>query len=248
MPRTYKKKRVQRRGRTYRGGRRGKKYQRKRKMNHPTSNVQRTIGFADKQYVKLRQVYNAGIIGGVANSTYYVVPNLLYSPLSPGFSNTDFPQGFNTWALLYSKYIVKACAIKVRCLTLLSPAGDPTDPVVFTVWASSVIPDTTSPDNYVLLAGQPYAKQRTIGVATGGHDLCTIKHYIGTQKILGFDYLDISELYGSTLFPGTPSPQQNWYYGINIQSATGENNIRVQLTLDITYYTEFFDRLDTSYA
>lgn len=210
-------------------------------MNIPSTGRQRTIGFADRQMVKLRLCYDIGVTGGagITNETYYIIPSLASGPLSAGgISSLAQPLSWPQWSALYNAYVVKAASLKLRVVQNTGAV-----PSIVTLYATSTTPDVLTPATSTVLASQPYSKQRLMGTQAGGHDVVTLKHYISTQKILGLDYLDLALFSGGT--SGLPAPQSVWYFGINVQTLDGVSDVECLVFVDLVLYTEFYDRFDT---
>lgn len=240
MPRrSYRSRTRQPRRRVYRGGKRGKKYQRKRKMARPTYQVSRTLNFADKQYVKLRLTHKYAHATTTPETHHHVNGTFAYRPLAADIGGTDSPQNWTIWSSIYSRYLVKGCKVRFR---VVADVNAP--PSIFTVWASSS-PQTSTP---VLddIAGQSYSTQRLITNGAGGPATVTIQRYMSTRKMLGYDYLDLTDLaFAST--SASPSGQpQYWYWNMSIWAMDAVSPLDHYIFLDVVYYLEFFDRFDTT--
>lgn len=194
-------------------------------MTRPTQIVSKTTAFPDRAFIKLR--FSQRIHITAAGSRAIWVGNQPSDPTNAG-SATNPAVNWGYWAQMYSRYMSNASSIKVTVVAANNI------PCQVTLWPSSDA-TTVTPDE---AAAQPYAKRKLTGFSTG-MGVISMKHYIGTRKMLGYPYMDVTDLANSS--PGGP-PNQLWYWNVQLNPLDGVTALDHWIQVDVLYYVEWFDR------
>lgn len=214
-----------------------KNYRRKRSYKK----VPRTITVAqtlpDKIRVKLSDVFTDSVSTTLADTFYEFAMNGCYDPyLGTGGGQ---PQGFDQWMSLYRQYRVKACKISVYYFNKEN-AG---------VTQVSIIPNwkgDSSIRTYFHPEQLQYCKYRRFASESGGggHATGYINHYMSPAKIVGNKKAVDSDddFFGTDSANPTSAGLCYWY--VLVQDAINQNgtDLHGELTVKLTYYTEFYGR------
>lgn len=231
MPRRFKRSKIKRR--------RGKKSRRvAKKRGKPTTAIMRgPNGFPDRIRVKLTY-YMA------FNSTHALGQAQIYqyrgnSVFDPDYSSTGGqPNGFDQWKAFYGKYRVSGSSCRIISVVPGSTAMSGTDAVgVSVVLAPSNVTTITGPQD---LAEIVYSKIRSSTYYTPVREL---KSYMSTAKMLGVNKKSVEdEDNNSALISANPANQ--WYWNVMIIPSNTGATYYWFTSVKLTYYTEFYSRLD----
>lgn len=216
-----------------------KSYRKKKDMNKPTTMIQRSPGaiVADRYICKLKfqtQITFQGSLG--VQQRYFFSGNSIWDPDQTSAGRTVV--GFAELAKFYGIYHVYASSFKVNFVN-----GNNTTPYVLTIPAADPAYVQTSSYTTFQLIQQPYSKYTLMSVAGGGKDNVTLKNYISTSKILGFNYDKMDLSFSGQMLPTAQgsNPTIQWYWIISSQEpAAQQTNIVCDVV--INYYVECFAR------
>lgn len=201
--------------------------------NRPVKLAFPGYNFIPTRAVTQLRLCDEGIIG--ASSNYYI-HDIIYRANSIWDSLVQVgvggqPMGRDQLALLYNKYKVHSCKIK---LTVTSNTGTP--------MRFGIVPNnsTTSFTDILDACEQPSSKFKALSTYSGGLSSNSVKQNLMTKVVLGQKELDDEE---SALM--TDNPENEWYYHVvfSTQPYTGTNYIDCAYYVEIIYNVEAFDRI-----
>ncbi len=142
------------------------------------------------------------------------------------------PGGFDQWASLYSRYRVTSCSIELQIVNE-SP----------TVTCVTLFPTLTNatPSNYQNATVIPY-KRQVLVAGSGGRNTSYIKSYMSTAKITGLTEAAILAEDDFQSPTGT-LPLQEWFWGIFVNQLDATTALDLLMTVNLTYYIRFEDRI-----
>lgn len=202
-----------------------------RRFKRGSSSYARTFAaiVPDRQFVKLR-CHNTVSYSGFPAGGFNVRANSLYDPYGV---NTTQPAGYDQWALLYQRYRVHGCKIRLLC----SPNATETQPFQFVLWPS---------DNLVALTTeqaiqQPYARWKVCQSKNPDLKQMTLSGYMKTNKISGEPRKKsvYDDVYSSFV---TGAPGFLWYWRILNEALDTVSNISGEFVISLTFYAEFYRR------
>lgn len=209
-------------------GRRTKKMVRYSKRN-PTITSVRGNGFSDKMFVKLRYVEQLNLTDIVGQTLYYSFRgNSLYDPNLTGSGHQ--PLFFDQYASIYQRYMVFGSKIRV---SITNPTSSPLNVVL----QSGT--DNYLGSNYAQILEQPGAKV-TRTIPPSNQVTAVIQNFSTTRRACGLSKKEVSEENYSALVTGNPN--EIWYHNLLFQNAYAIG-VNVYITVQITYYAQFYDRL-----
>lgn len=89
-----------------------------------------------------------------------------------------------------------------------------------------------------------YVKSKLISGA-GGMDKCLLTNYMSTKKIAGLkDLKDEENQWGTA----SSNPGFAWYWNFRIDNGTGSGTDSCIVRVTVTYYVEWFDRVELNQA
>jgi len=221
--------------RTYKRGRKRNRVGKNRRKNMrlykavPTMTSVKGNGFSDKMFVKLKYVEELNLTDIVGTNIYYSFRgNSLWDPNLTGSGHQ--PLFFDQYAAIYQRYKVFASKITVL---VTNPTSSPCNMVL-----------QSGTDNYLgssysQILEQPGAKvTRTIPPTNQMTSKMT--NFSTTRRACGLSRKEVSEENYSALVTGNPN--EIWYHNLFFQNAYAIA-INVYITVQITYYAQFYDRL-----
>lgn len=231
MPRRFKRSKIKRR--------RGKKSRRvAKKRGKPTTAVMRgPNGFPDRIRVKLTYYmqFNSTHAAGTAISYQYRGNSLF----DPDFTSTGGqPNGFDQWKAFYGKYRVSGSACRVISVVPGSTGMSGSDSTGVTCVLVPTISSTiTGPQDFAELA---YSKMKS---STYYSPVRELKSYMSTAKIMGVNKKSVeNEDDNAALI--SANPVNVWFWTVMIIPINTAANYYWATSVKLTYYCEFFGRLD----
>lgn len=222
MPR----KKVYRKKRTYRK----KRMRRGQKMDVASKLVLRSPGqiCADRMFVKMIYTQNLNFAAISQTQSYVFRGNSIFDPDYTGTGQQ--PTGYDQLATLYTRYRVHGSKMKAEFVTVSS-----------TVPTQYVIVPTSNPLVYAtpVMSRLPYARRR-IAATSAGQPLSTLKTYMSTKKIFGLKTLGAETDYSAAT---GSNPAFDWYWHVSADSIDGASSIAFQAQITITYYVEWWNRV-----
>ena len=229
------------------GVKRYSKYQRKRvsryskkskynkRFSKPSVKIlKRNTIIPDRYFTKLKFSETVDIRPTVAapNARQVWRGNSLFDPDQS--STGGQPTGFDQLMSLYTNYRVYASSIKLQIMPLQTTSAS------FTKWClypCNTPSNDLSPD---VGAERPYSKNTFVGGS--GQNMRFMKNFMSTKRLLGYNnILDNDNFIGTS---GT-NPSTQWYWVADYQTVGGLNNLDPgYMNCTITYYVEFFNRID----
>lgn len=215
---------------------------RMRRTKISTTRVKNIFG-SDRLKVKLKYTYIGSSLNTVSDDFNY---NLfaLNTPVDPGLlQSSNNATGYSTYAAMYQNYYCAGSAIKVQVVNMDIDVPMRLSVVPLPREQSQALTSTTDAN----VISNPYAKTRILGNATGG-DRSVIKHFMTIRKLTGKPDANSSDedLIGdTTTAPGGSNtiPNTTFQWFIGVQALTNvTDNIDTLLSVEITYYIEFFNR------
>lgn len=230
---------------TKKSHRRGKKrnYKKKGKMNKVVSLKLNSLYLPDTIRVPLKYVYIGNTLNTISDD-FNLNAWKLNSMYDSGLTlSTNNALGTSTYGSIYQNFFVYASAIKVQIVNMDIDVPLRITLLPTTLEASTTITSTTDTN----LLGNPYAKSAILGNATG-NDSKLLKHYISLRKLTGQAKLDSSNDdyvgYTSSHAGGQVDPPEDLMWVLAVQALSNvSDNIDLLVSVEITYYTQFFNRL-----
>lgn len=220
--------------RTYKKGMNKKKY---KKMKRKSKAVKINTGpdiVADRLITRLKYVKQISItcpVGAMSGQIWG--GNDIYDPDQSGAGGHSVT-GLSIYKKFYRRYKVYGSKCKVQVLT----AGDASP------YHMSLVPQTTNTAQgeleYCMM--NTYAKNRIFSI--NNPYPASISHYMGTEKILGLNKkaVEIDDVNSALV---TTGPSRPWYWYLYVQPANQTSTSTLLVLVEITYYVEFFDRINT---
>lgn len=200
------------------------------RKNRPQITIQRGQLSADQTLVKLGYSTVVAVTTGVTLGSYAFRGASLFDPDFTGAGHQ--PRGFDQYAALYGRYTVYASSIHV---TFSTPGSDPINVVVLPRNNFAV-----SPNTYAANAEVKYAKTRML--TNFGAGAARITHYMSSARMDGVSPATISANQTYSADVGQ-NPVKQWFWIIGAQAPDGSTAVLVHLTVKVTYYCRFFDRI-----
>lgn len=213
---------------------RGKRGYGRKRMKTVSLSIRGPTVVPDRMFTKLKynvnQVVDANPLAPTVRWTF--VGNSLFDPEQAVGGNQ--PLGFDQWAAFYNDYRVHAAHISVNIMSASNASGSFVKAVLFPSLSAV-------PGNITASTEQPYSKRGYIAYAPGMNKL-TLNSKMQSKKLFGVKSIAYSDTF-SSLFNSSPSDL--WYWHVQFASVNGIDNI-VGLYMDvkITYYAEFFGRVE----
>lgn len=181
----------------------------------------------DKVLVKLK--YSDNQLFTAANLTTLVYRgNGLFDPDQSGIGTQ--PYGFDQWAMFYQRYKVNAAKILIRIIN-----ESTTENAQVSCFPSTI---TTHPFAFVQQAvDAPYNKDRIVG-PEGSSNIKYLTNYTTTKSIRGTEFIDEDFASQTTTVPG-----RQWFYLVLANNLDG-SALRLRMQVTITYFCEFYKRLN----
>lgn len=193
-------------------------------------------GIAESSMVKFKYSTNKALssITGIAQ-TYQMNGNSLYDPDRTNIGNNS--GFFLQYSNIYTSYLVKGCAIKIRYLN--------TSTTVPMMCVLIPYPDTTipSPAFYDDYQEFKYARTRIACIQGSGSELVSLKGYISTKKINGLDdKLSNSNVdYAGKMGASGNNPSKTWtWYFVAYPAANTSVSTAAVVNIKVTQYVELF--------
>lgn len=194
--------------------------------------IPNVTGIADVTRVKLRYSSVLSLASGGSNfltkNTYR--GNGPYDPDQTG-SGVQ-PLGYDQWSAFYNKQRTRGSKISVTMSNT-----NTTYPCIVVVYPSLVSTALTTQQEVL---SQPYAIKSLMSVATGTSRSHTLSRYMSTKKIFGLKSIDDEDNFASDI---TTTPADQWYWHVYIMSPDSSFNASAMGTVSITYYIEYFTRV-----
>lgn len=213
-------------------------YRKRKRYNRPyKKTINQATGVPDVLRTKLK--YSEQILlqpGPIGFGAQIMCGNSVYDPDVSGVGHQ--PRGYDQWSQFYKKYRVYASAIKVHYMSDQQAAAGLTN-----VWILPT-PELPTTVSYGIssLNENPYAKTSML-VPYVGRGSTFLKHYMSTKKMFGEKLINEDGYEGKTGNLGTGSdPINKWYWTVGGETVTG-SDLKVHMTITMTYYVEFFDRI-----
>lgn len=229
MPKKFKRTKIKRRRKVRR---------RNKKRSGPTTKVMRgPQGFPDRIKVKLNyfaEIDTTNTFG--AASVQQFRGNSVFDPDLTGTGHQ--PMGFDQWSAFYGHYRVSGSSLRIGALVPGGTAFINTD----TVGCSfGIVPATSSSLPTVTeLVEWPYSKWRQSTFYT---PIKGVSAYMSTAKMLGVNKASVkNEDNNSALISANPTNQ--WYWNLLVFPANGTQTTYWTYTVKLTYYVEFFGRVN----
>lgn len=214
-----------------------KYYRRKKRAYKPyVKKISTPSGVPDIIRTKLKYAENkvlSDAVGGITTIQQYR-GNSIYDPDLTGTGNQ--PMGHDQWAAFYSRYKVNACKINVQFLprSNLAGAGNILVAIIPTVLYTAVSSLTA-----IEIIQQPYVRYTYLTQGDGGKNSARLSSYMTTKKMFGLTNTDEDEYSASF----GANPVNDWYFTIVALSADESSTMNVQCMVQLTYYTEFKERI-----
>lgn len=211
-------------------------YRRKRAYKPYVKKISIATGIPDLLRTKVKYAENkilTDAIGGITKTQVYR-GNSLYDPDYTGAGGQ--PVSYDQWANFYAHYKVNSCKIRVTFLsrTNLSANGN-----ILVGIIPSISPTGATSLSAIEIIQQPYVKYAYITQGDGGKNSAVINSYMSTKKMFAVKNTDAEEF--SAAF--TTNPADGWYFTVFAVSADESSTINVQCMVEVTYYSEFSERV-----
>jgi len=209
------------RRRTYRT-----KYPRYRVRRRPGTTITAPYGLPERARFRHRyaEVISVTTPGAGVPWQYRFSVNSLYDPNSSGTGHQ--PYYFDEMANLWNQYIVKGSKITVRASKYNSAADVP---VVLTLWVED---DTSTPVD-IQTSMEQGRKIRLIGADDG-----VVKLTKGWSMKKSFPATNRNLLAAAP----TANPSEQQFFYLSAQAADLSNSATIYLTVEVEYYTEWFEK------
>lgn len=166
-------------------------------------------------------------------SDYTLNGNGLLDPL--GGASTANVTGLVQLSQLYQRYVIHGSRVRVD----VASSSGATPRLVMLFPYQGTLPTTTE-----AILDNPYVKSKLISGA-GGMDKCTLTNYMSTKKISGLkDIKDLENQWGTS----SSNPGYAWNWNFRVDNGTGSGTDTVTIRVTLTFYVEWFDRLDLNQA
>lgn len=208
--------------------RRGKKAKNSALVTHMKGH-----GFSDSVFVKLDYVDRKSLTPASPVESYAFAGNSLYDPDVSGAGHQ--PLYFDQYALIYQKYRVLGCKIS---LDIINVSGNS---ALYYVVEPNTTQSTLTSLSEILEQSRATAP-KFVPIA----QRIASKHqrYISTRKVCG---LTKSQLFDDTFGAlTTANPNNLWYWNLFFQSADNASNVACDFIVKLTYYVQFFDKINTA--
>lgn len=232
MPRKYRAKRAPAKKRVYR-----KKRIMRRRQNNPSKMVfrpKKALGqVAPERYLtKLKGTILAQESATDGVNTFALSGNSVFDFAES--KGTESCPGLSQLAALYKSYVVygSKCVAEVLNTTTTNKYV-----VLFPC-------DGTAPTTIRSMMDAPFAKSKALGANTGNGKVI-LSNYMSSKRIFGAKDLKDEEKYTALV---TASPTENWQWILRIDNNTGAGTDTINVKIIITYYVEFFNRVQLNQA
>lgn len=211
--------------------RRGYSKYRSKRFNRATKVVIRSPQITpDRYFAKLKfQAHKQFTTNAL--QVYSFRGNSVYDP-DVAIGGTQ-PAGFDQLMSLYYNFRVHGSKIRVE---YINGRTGQTPPIALVPVNSAAIPGYSDIDQ---IGEDPYSKSAIMSVAGGSKDRYVIKSYMTTKKFFG--YKSINQ---ETDFVGSATLNPNIQFYWNIYAASYDvNNVSIEIRVTVTYFVEFFNRV-----
>lgn len=208
-----------------------KRFYPKSKNNKPSKIKIKTNSYVpDRLFTKLKyDKVNITLVNAAPTGSVIFKTNDISNSPDNGVT-THKPLGFNQYMGLYSYYRVHASKINIS-------VGFMSVPGKIGVMASTL---TTAPATLQNLLEQPYKTYKIIATTVNN---TFIKYYITTKKLWGEQSIQYD---GAWVGTSILSPGANGFWHILGESYDGSANLTMIINVQITYWVEFFNRVELS--
>lgn len=226
----FRKKRISRRGIARKKILSGNKSGNNKKASLATFHIPLGAIVPDRLRTKLRYTQ----LNSITSTSGAIVQQLfngnsLFDPDRTGTGHQ--PQGFDQYMLLYQRYIVKGCAIRVHVNCNTNAAN-----YIFTVRPAADATDTSA--NITVEMEKPYARWIMGSQQTPARKL---KSYYSTGKIEGATGQKVM-IDNTFSGDGSSSPTSEWVWFISACNADQSTTTNFNIYTELIYYCEFYDR------
>lgn len=167
--------------------------------------------------------------------------NSCYDPDLTGIGNQ--PRGFDQWSGFYNRYRVVCSTINVKAMPQFeSGSGGNTASARVVVFPSTNQAGVSDIDAAL---EQPYRKSFNTGFYQGGEK----DEYVKTRMpVAQFAGVKESAIYDSQVYSAfvSTNPATEFYWVVGVSNESGTSSLSLDVNITITYYVEFFDRLQLS--
>ncbi len=198
-------------------------------LMRPKRTVDIGAGIPRSVLVKLRYHDVRNLTGAITDSWVYRLNSLF----DPDFTGTGHqPLWHDQLALLYNRYQVHGCYIRVRMVNL--SASVPVEVVLF-----------ENDDSGYLQAHGAFEKgtnsSQVLSVQGSGRDTTTIQKYFDIRKLLASNLRDrdYSAVFGAT-------PALEYFAILRVSSLDGSSTCSIQAQVDMVFLTHCWDQVDVS--
>lgn len=164
----------------------------------------------------------------------------LNSPYDPDQSvgiSQKSAYGFGNIMAFYSNYRCFASSIKIVAINQSSSAGEE---VLLALYPAHQLITTSTDPNAKSAANKPYAKHVLLGLSQG-MGKATIKHFCSVKKILGISSIEYENNFVGSI---STDPADVFYWNMCFDSHGGNGSPTVSFDVQITYYCEFYSRVN----
>lgn len=210
-----------------------KKYSKRKNFTKASRKTIKGLGtiVPDRMFMKMKYVMDLDFTPSISSSgdAWVFHGNGVYDPDNTGVGTTVM--GYPKMITLFNFNRVHASKITVN-MVAVSGSHIPMQIAVVPINDSPVSISSTNQ-----AAMRPYARS-AITVGYGG-PYTTIRDYMSTKKIFGLKTID-----QTIAAPTNSLPAVLWYWYISGTTLTGGNIAGTYGRVEITYYVEWFDRID----
>lgn len=181
--------------------------------------------------MKCSAIYSVSATNGLAELT--LLGNGLLDPL--GGASTANVTGLVQLGQLYQRYIIHGSRVRVDACTATGAV-----PRLVLLYPYYGTPPTTTRS----MMDNAYVKSKLISGA-GGMDKAVLSSYMSTKKLAGLkDLKDEENQWGTT----SSNPGFQWLWSLRADNGTGGGTETTTYRITVTYYVEWFDRLELNQA
>lgn len=164
---------------------------------------------------------------------YDLIGNGLLDPL--GGASTANVTGLVQLGQLYQRYIIHGSRVRVEAV----PSSTGLPRLILLYPYQGTIPTTTR-----AIMDNAYVKSKLVSGA-GGIDKAVLTAYMSTKKLSGLkDLKDEENQWGTS----SSNPGFQWLWNLRADNGTGAGTEQTTFRITVTYYVEWFDRLELNQA